>query len=139
MYNVGRDHIRKQLGVYLTELREEFSKGLILPKKDDINKVRTANNYSTYTDFVHPTFKQNTPKSDGVAKMSSAFSKKINMQPIVSSGDKPLGCKLTLTTIQVSENFQCRANDIYDAWTKPEMVSAFTRGPCKLDASKGGM
>lgn len=40
MYNVGRDRIRKQLGVYLKELREEFSKGLILPKKDDIvNKV----------------------------------------------------------------------------------------------------
>lgn len=40
MYNVGRDHIRKQLGVYLKELREEFSKGLILPKKDDVaNKV----------------------------------------------------------------------------------------------------
>lgn len=36
MYNVGRDHIRKQLGIYLKELREEFSKGLILPKKDDI-------------------------------------------------------------------------------------------------------
>lgn len=45
MYNVGRDHIRKQLGVYLKELREEFSKGLILPKKDDIiNKVRRETN-----------------------------------------------------------------------------------------------
>lgn len=39
MYNIGRDVIRKQLGVYLQELREEFSKGLILPKKDDVNKV----------------------------------------------------------------------------------------------------
>lgn len=39
MYNVGRNIIRQQLGVYLKELREEFSKGLILPKKDDVNKV----------------------------------------------------------------------------------------------------
>lgn len=60
------------------------------------------------------------------------------MQPIVST-EKSLGCKLAVTTIQISENFQCRANEVYDAWTKPEMVSAFTRGPCKLDASKGGM
>lgn len=119
MYNVGRDHIRKQLGVYLKELREEFSKGLILPKKDDI-------------------INKNTSKSD--ANIScSAFNKKINMQPIVSTDNKSLGCKLALTTIQVTENFQCRANEIYDAWTKPEMVTAFTRGPCKLEANKGGI
>lgn len=36
MYNVGRSKIRAQLGVYLRELREEFSKGLILPKKDEV-------------------------------------------------------------------------------------------------------
>lgn len=35
MYSVGRTKIREQVGVYLRELREEFSKGLILPKKDD--------------------------------------------------------------------------------------------------------
>lgn len=36
MYNIGRSQIREQLGVYLRELREEFSKGLILPKKDEV-------------------------------------------------------------------------------------------------------
>lgn len=41
MYNVGRSKIRAQIGVYLRELREEFSKGLILPKKDDV-KVSLA-------------------------------------------------------------------------------------------------
>lgn len=121
MYNVGRDHIRKQLGIYLKELREEFSKGLILPKKDDIIN------------------KNNTVKSDGVANMSTAFNKKINMQPIVSTDNKSLGCKIACTTITVAENFQCRANEIYDAWTKQEMVCAFTRGPCKLEAKKGGI
>lgn len=60
------------------------------------------------------------------------------MQPIVSTDDKPLGHKLAVSTVKLSENFQCRANEIYDAWTKPEMVTAFTRGPCKVDASKGG-
>ncbi|XP_037036092.1 activator of 90 kDa heat shock protein ATPase homolog 1 [Bradysia coprophila] len=121
MYNVGRDHIRKQLGIYLKELREEFSKGLILPKKDDIIN------------------QNNTLKSDGVANMSNAFNKKINMQPIVSTDNKSLGCKIAVTTIAVSENFQCRSNEIYDAWTKQEMVCAFTRGPCKLEAKKGGI
>lgn len=36
MYNIGRSKIRTQVGVYLRELREEFSKGLILPKKDEV-------------------------------------------------------------------------------------------------------
>lgn len=36
MYNIGRSKIRAQIGVYLRELREEFSKGLILPKKDEV-------------------------------------------------------------------------------------------------------
>lgn len=39
MYSVGRGIIRTQVGVYLKELREEFSRGLILPKKDDNAKV----------------------------------------------------------------------------------------------------
>lgn len=39
MYNVGREDLRKQLGVYLKELREEFSKGLILPTKDVSVKI----------------------------------------------------------------------------------------------------
>lgn len=37
MYNIGRDKIRKQLGKYIKELKEEYSKGLILPKK--VNKM----------------------------------------------------------------------------------------------------
>lgn len=52
MYNCGRSHIRRQLGVYLKELREEFSKGLILPRKDDLNKVRV----SLFTLFGELTF-----------------------------------------------------------------------------------
>lgn len=36
MYNVGRDKIRDQLSCYIKELRDEFSKGMILPKKDQV-------------------------------------------------------------------------------------------------------
>lgn len=36
MYNVGRDKIREQLNIYIKELRQEFSKGMILPKKDSV-------------------------------------------------------------------------------------------------------
>lgn len=48
MYNIGRSQIRCQIGVYLRELREEFSKGLILPKKDDPKVSRTHTNDRFY-------------------------------------------------------------------------------------------
>lgn len=52
MYNTGREIIRKQIGVYLYELREEFSKGLILPKKDDVNKVKLKIKYFILSSYL---------------------------------------------------------------------------------------
>lgn len=122
MYNIGRPQIRTQIGVYLRELREEFSKGLILPKKDD-PKV----------------------KPDGVSNITSGFNKKVNLQPISSTpgtatnaNGQSIGCKLDVKTLTLSETFQCRAKDLYDVLTKAELVTVFTRSPAKLDASRGG-
>lgn len=47
MHNCGRDEIRKQLTEYIRSLKEEFSKGLILPKKGE-PQVK-ADNVSTIT------------------------------------------------------------------------------------------
>lgn len=117
MYNIGRSQIRSQLGVYLRELREEFSKGLILPKKDD-PKV----------------------KPDGVSNITSGFNKKVNLMPIKSTTNQTanVGCKLDVKTITLTETFQCQAKDLYEALTKSEMVSAFTHSQAKVDATRGG-
>lgn len=120
MYNVGRAQIRTQIGVYLRELREEFSKGLILPKKDE--KV---------------------VKPDGVSNITSGFNKKVNLVPISSksnqnSGTPSIGCKLNVKTITSTETFQCPAKDLYDVLTKSELVSVFTHSQAKVDASRGG-
>ncbi|KAL1378912.1 hypothetical protein pipiens_000517, partial [Culex pipiens pipiens] len=37
---------------------------------------------------------------------------------------------------QQNEQFQCRANELYDALTRQDMVTAFTRGHVKLDLFK---
>lgn len=118
MYNVGREKIRQQLGTYIKELKEEYSKGLILPKKESNQKV----------------------KPDGVATITSGFNKKIEIDKILSTAepDAKLGYKLDLTTLKIKVNFQCRSNELYDALTKPEMVTAFTRGPVRLEPTKGG-
>ncbi|XP_045449713.1 activator of 90 kDa heat shock protein ATPase homolog 1 [Melitaea cinxia] len=115
MHNVGRDEIRKQLKEYIRSLKEEFSKGLILPKKGE------------------------TPiKPDNVSTITSGFNKKINMEPVISSQNTPIGCKLDTKTIELSESFQCRAQEFYDAMTRIEMVTAFTQGHVKMEAEKGG-
>lgn len=122
MYNIGRDRVRKQLGIYLKELREEFSKGLILPKKDD------------------PVAPGSKPvKPDSVSNITSGFNKKISMQPINSvPASGPLGYKLSVKTITSEETFQCQASDLYEVLTDQTRCSAFTSGPSKVEAFKGG-
>lgn len=105
MHNFGRDQIRKQLSEYIRSLKEEFSKGLILPKKGET-----------------------TVKPDNVSMITSGFNKKVNMEPVVSpKNQQQIGCKLDTKSIEISEKFQCRAQEFYDAMTRIEMVTAFTQ------------
>lgn len=115
MHNIGRAKIRAQLELYLSSLRVEFSKGMILPKKDD-----------------------KTVKPDNVSSITSGFNKKIDMAPIISDAKPSMGLKQQVETIKITKQFQCRAQEFYDVLTKVEMVMAFTKGPVKLDAEKGG-
>lgn len=116
MFKKGKEIVRTQLAIYISSLKEEFSKGMILPKKDGT-------------------------KPDAVKTLSSGFNKKINiMSPVIaeSSSSKPLGLKLEVTTLNLTQQFQCKAQEFYDALTRIEMVTAFTRAYVKLDATKGG-
>lgn len=122
MYNVGRGKIRKQLGVYLTELKEEFSKGLILPKKGEEGKTSST--------------QQNTALNN----LSTKFNNKINLEALNNSTPKPaaVGCKLDVTNLDMTVEFNCQARELYDALTRPEMVTAFSRSLAKVDPIKGG-
>lgn len=114
MHSIGKDIIRNQLTEYIRSLKEEFSKGLILPKKGETQV-----------------------KPDNVSTITSGFNKKVNMEPIVSTPTQ-VGCKLDTKSIEITETFQCRAQEFYDAMTRIEMVTAFTQGHVKLEAEKGG-
>ncbi|XP_063621994.1 activator of 90 kDa heat shock protein ATPase homolog 1 [Cydia splendana] len=114
MHNVGKKEIRKQLEEYIRSLKEEFSKGLILPKKGE-----------------------SSVKPDNVSTITSGFNKKINMEPIIAP-KKEIGCKLDTKSLELSEKFQCRGQEFYDALTRIEMVTAFTQGHVKMEAEKGG-
>lgn len=108
----SKDQIREKLDNYVKSLKEEFSKGMILPKKEGT-------------------------KPDTITNLSSGFNKKVNMTPVKSS-NKTDGVKIDTTTICLNQKFQCRGQEFYDAMTRIEMVTAFTQGHVKLDATKGG-
>lgn len=114
MYNVGRDKIRELLGVYITELKEEYSKNLILPKKDEVGTIKCE-------------------KDVRLKQLNSLEQPKCEITPVPS-----LGCKLDVRTISIEEEFQCCANDLYNVLTKESMVTAFTKTSAKIDANRGG-
>jgi len=118
MYNIGRDKIRKQLALYIKELKEEYSKNLILPKKGEKNSVGGA----------PPSTKESSVRN--ISSSPSAVKS--------SSTQNTVGCKLDVRTLAMTEEFHCSANDLYNALTKAEMLTAFTRAPAKVDAVRGG-
>ncbi|XP_053672059.1 activator of 90 kDa heat shock protein ATPase homolog 1 [Anopheles nili] len=123
MYNIGRDKLRTQLGCYISSLKADFAKGLILPKKD-VNGEELA-----------------PPKQDKQTVFASGFNKmKIDLETVTSSDDsaKKVGCKLDVKTLKIVEKFQCQVHELYDALTREDMVTAFTRGHVKHEMFKGG-
>lgn len=114
MQEVGRPLIRESLSKYIAGLKEEFSQGMILPKKDEV-------------------------KPDCVKTLSSGFNKKMNMTPVVSRNDKTgAGPKIETTSVTSTQKFQCTAKEFFDAMTRIEMVTAFTKGRVRIDPVKGG-
>lgn len=58
-----------------------------------------------------------------------------------NSSAKPapsLGVKIDCKTLIFEEKFQCKADALYDCFSKLELVTAFTRGDVKLDFTKNG-
>lgn len=61
------------------------------------------------------------------------------MQPVIATKkEEKIGCKLDTRTLTFNIKFQCNAKELYDALTRVEMVTAFTRGHVKMDPTKGG-
>nr|CAH7755003.1 unnamed protein product [Callosobruchus chinensis] len=113
MMKDGKELVRSQLSKYIAGLKEEFSKGMILPKKGEV-------------------------KPDSVKVLASGFNRKLNMEPVVNSEHKEIGPKIETCSIKQTQKFQCTAEEFYDALTRLELVTAFTRGDVQLDLSKGG-
>lgn len=113
MQKSGKELVRSQLAKYIAGLKEEFSKGMILPKKSEV-------------------------KPDQVKILTSGFNKKVNMEPVQNNDKKNLGLRIDTETIKQTHNFQCTAQEFYDALTRIELVTAFTRSEVKMEPVTGG-
>lgn len=112
----GPGKVKEKLSCYISSLKEEFSKGMILPKKD-----APANNESQITN------------------LSSGFNKKMQMNNVNKLEDSNERQKKTdTTTLNSSHNFQCTGEELFRALTDIQMVTAFTNGPVKLEPKKNG-
>ncbi|GLH13223.1 hypothetical protein R5R35_006778 [Gryllus longicercus] len=115
MYREGSNYIRKQLGKYVNALKEEFSKGMILPRKEEVKKQSV--------------------NQDGVASLSAGFTKQVHVNYIEK---EKCGLKIDTSTVKTSHKFQCKGDEFYNVMTTVELLQAFTRGAVKAEIKKGG-
>lgn len=111
LYHQGRSKIRDQLEKYIKDLKEEFSKGMILPKKDNDNSSKPK---------LSQEFVKNIHNSENGAKQDNSNS------------------KIDTTTVVMDVVFQCSGDDFYNVLTTPDLVSAFTHQSVMFQAIKGG-
>lgn len=114
LHTKGKDTIREKLKRYVSSLKEEFSKGMILPKKDNVK--------------------------ENISSITSGFNVKMQMNATAAptNNNKTAECKIGTTSIKQRIKFQCRAEEFYNVFTTTEMVQAFTKGAVKLEAKKNG-
>jgi len=121
LLHTGRDIIREKLGLYISSLKEEFSKGMILPKKGSEES--------------------NDCKDNQINNLASGFNSKVQVNQTNSKeSSKGSGSSKNLetTTLKLNETFQCTGEDFYKALVTPELVRAFTNSSVVLEPRPNG-
>jgi len=118
------DHmVRTQLATYIRELKEEFSKGLILPtdkpKPQIVCKGKTVVDRRSF---------QNQVVTSGDAKKS----------PSTSSSTPYAGESVAVTTISLSDTFKVPPDRLYEVFAEKAMVEKWSNSVTQLDFRVGG-
>ncbi|KAJ7390774.1 AHA1, activator of heat shock 90kDa protein ATPase [Desmophyllum pertusum] len=120
--SVGTALIREKMSQYITELRQEFTQGMILPSKDS------------------PVLQRASP----VNQNNEAFSAVVNAPAGSGDGNKnetnttKVGCPISTKKLTMKEEFLTTGEELYAALTEQQRLEAFTQGSVKVDASRGG-
>eukprot|EP00794_Sanderia_malayensis_P020393 gene20393-22405_t len=108
--------VREKCTLYIKMLKEEFSKGMILP----IKKNENTNSQSSKVKV------ENISKTDRIQQVE-------DKKPTKKEAEKFIKVELKL-----KEEFKTTAAELYFVLTDEQRVAAFTRSPASLDAKPGG-
>lgn len=111
-----RPFIRERLGVYIEMLKNEYSRGLVLPTVGKQNKMEVSQNSAEKGD-INGTIRSNNSSS---------------------TQSKNSGLKISTFKIQLEEVFQANAHDVIEAFLDKPRVEAFTGTAAQVDRTKGG-
>jgi len=111
----GSDKIREQLAKYIKSLQEDFTQGMILPKKEAVMKVSEAVKKPAETGVKLP------------SSNSSLDMKKLN-----------IATKIDTKTYKYVQSFKCPPTELYNVLTQPELLRAFTNSQVESDVKVGG-
>ncbi|EUB59063.1 Activator of 90 kDa heat shock protein ATPase -like protein 1 [Echinococcus granulosus] len=116
----GVCYLRKQLQIYITDLKHEYGKDLILPTKDKQGS----------SDLILKQTPNNKAPVDALWNSDISSTKKH-----VTSGEAG-----TQDTVQISlqEDFMCTPEDLYKVFITEELTKLFTRGNAIVQSTPGG-
>ncbi|XP_070576480.1 activator of 90 kDa heat shock protein ATPase homolog 1-like [Ptychodera flava] len=116
MRKMGVDVLKKQCGMYIKSLREEFSQGMILPTKGESGATVKENAKKT----------TQTQKKNGVIPQTK------------ETKNLKLGVKIPTSNITSQQEFKCRACELYEVLTDVQRVQAFMRSKAEMDVEPEG-
>lgn len=116
LHTEGLEFIRKQLGVYIRELKEEFSKGIILPTDKPKPQVITKGK----TDVDKKSFQNEVLTGSNVA------SKAKSTGPIVTK------------KLDLMETFKVAPDRLFEILSDPQLVQAWTNSSVKYNFAENG-
>jgi len=118
----GAKQIRVLLGSYVSQLKNEYSNGLILPKKGDSGASQAETKGGQTVINNKTTINGNNTTGKEVAGGMKAL-------------DLGSGVKLQLSEVNLEENMKCTGQELFNALTQRDMIQIFTGGEAKMKES----
>ncbi|XP_071323728.1 activator of 90 kDa heat shock protein ATPase homolog 1-like isoform X1 [Trachinotus anak] len=116
MRRTGVPEVRRILGLYIQQLKSEFSQGMILPTasgprppQSGLNQIKTSK-----------TQVSSTPRCSS------------------SPTPRPTGVRIPTCSFNLKETFQTSPDELYRTFINQEFVQVFTRSAAMVDGCRGG-
>lgn len=111
----GAKRIRECLAEYLSALKNEYSTGVILPKKGSENGS-----------VIPPQSK--APAANNVKSNMAETEKRMGNVNITNS----CGVRIEVDDLRIEESMKCTGQELYNALTQKDMIQIFTGGSAKM-------